>query len=284
MHLVYFLFGGPPAIKTADLGQWGLGHVATTHGVQCQQIASGPEGNAGLLVSAGNVPPAHLRYVPDDQEWTVAPAKFCPAGKRWAVGYMVASGTPGPDQLARKHQLDSRSVQMADLREWKIPLAKQWFRVENQDPPAAWSHSLPRVMQLDDEGKFAPGQVHAKYRRLWDMAVEYETKLFDAVSQYADDQDSVTFDFDSTVMAVEALSLNYHMGAVEISLLGLLDTDVIQTVADTIRDAGTLNLIMAEIQEAKAKNAPRQETTQGSGPGLIPAEHASEAATTTTTQ
>lgn len=274
MHLIYFLVDGPQMPTLDTIKKYGLDHIRLTGGVQPRQCLSGPSGLSGVLVAAGDVPSSALRFSPDDQQWAFAPDAFCGPSpdlcslRRWAVCYSKSSGSPGPSELAREKQLDSRPVTLADGHEWLVPIARQWFEAAENDPPLAWQHTLPRAMRLDSQGQWSPGDVLPKYRQLWDKAIAYETALYSAIEEFNGGNANAAVNFDSASLACLALGFNYHLSPVEISLLGLFDTDSVQAVIDTVTDAATLNRITRQIREAQLKKVDRQEAIQGSGPGL----------------
>lgn len=283
MHFIYYIENGPRQVKKEDLPTYGLGHIDASKGITSQEVRVGPFNGAGTLVGSAAAPPGLFRYTPDVQQWQIAPAKYCIDGKRWAVCYHRAAGAPGPSELARPRQLAGRLLQMADGREWLIPVAREYSR-GNDENPITWSHVLPQVLSLNEDGDFRPGDVQPQYRKLWDLTIAYEQALFDAVNRLADGDQEIRFDFDGTALVCEALRHNYYLSPVEISLLGLLDTATLQSAIDIIRDAEMFTTISRELEEAKRKNDDRPGSeTPDSGRGLHHAEPVTDPAMTTAT-
>lgn len=200
-------------------------------------VANGPDGGAGALVEpAGG---RGTRLDTSVQTWSRA-------GGVW-VGYQTR---PTPDALRRPECVGGPSVILEDGQAWQVPIAR----------PVASSPSLPQVLVLNDTNQLtcSPSPKFA-------AAVE----LGDRVFRWFTDEGSDATLRDLFDAAVEILGINYTLGPVEASVLGLLtDRNVVEVCQEFI-DWPAMRDIGRELAEAQKKSVPAETpATSATGSGV----------------
>jgi hypothetical protein len=224
-----------------------LKHLASRFdaGTHQQQLIRGPDNDRGTLFSAKELDPARLKYRPDEQDWELVGAAGRPA---YWIG-TFKDDPPGPADLARKKMLPGHLVELADGRGWLCPVARGQAA---SDGRLVWYHTLPRTIVLADESdrEFTEGPVVPRYARLWQLAGAYwQARLGSAIAD-AGEGAEVSFDFQgAAAAAVECLVVNYRVSAVEVSRLGILDTEAPRKILDALIDWPTLVRLSAELQK-----------------------------------
>jgi hypothetical protein len=245
--LYYIPDGTREKVTLAALREAGLGYAFERNPTPAM-VSRGPDGRAGcVLADPQRVPAGEIGYYPDRQTW------------RQAAGYwvgMLSSSPPGPKDLARVKMLADRAwpVQLADDREWLIPVA----RAIHEEESGRLIHypSLPHCVGVNEDGRWAVRGVKPAFRKLWDVAVRYwdsrwgaqtvsagtdesgEARAEDPADENGDGARlSVAFDFVGLFdAALLALATNYRVGPHEVDLLGLFDTDSARRIMDAVVD------------------------------------------------
>jgi hypothetical protein len=94
-------------------------------------------------------------------------------------------------------------------RDWLVPFAISY--VSTPGDAIAWAEALPRTLTFT-AGKWIPGEVKARYRRLWDLVQAYQQALADAFLA-SPEAERVRFSFEPLdELAVLALATNYRIG------------------------------------------------------------------------
>jgi len=210
---LYFI-PGVPGVTQETLDKLGLGSFIDVNCGQCN-VSDGPAKKGGIVIAGTPEHPqgkaATPGYYPKIQEWTPEPEK------RYWIGYEKAN-RPQPVDLERGDIIAGHSVKLADGNIWQVPVA----RAINGSTP------LPRRLSWNGKG-WIYGDVLEQYKelfaqacRIWDLIVEAEKA-------------EVTLTDECNVAAM-ALGLNYRLGPLEISFLGLFDTrtevEVVKAVID----------------------------------------------------
>lgn len=178
-----------------------------------REVSKGPDGGRGTLaatirtIEAGT---ARCVYDAAGQTWRRIP------GSEWWVGFWC-DAKPGPDDLSRSTLLDSQPV-VINGQAWQVPICRVF--ADGQ----ATIH-LPQAMDLDDTGNWVIGPVVEQYRKLWDASKSY----FDFILSQIPDEDGNAEPIEIMVAdvadaCVVVLGTNYRVNAIEVAMLGLLDS------------------------------------------------------------
>ena len=227
--LLYFFPG------TEDLGvaaTLGLDRIFESRDADLNRCV-GPGGKAGLLavppvLPAGERPSA--AYFPAEQLWDPAPS-----GNYW-IGRMIAK-PPRPLDLMRRGPVDGYVVELADRQSYIVPVARS---LDGATP-------LPQKLRLGADGQWAKGDVVERFAGLWKRACR-SWDLFLAESGRLADGQSVEPGTEQELIeiAVYALAVNYRVGPAEVSVLGLLDTQIASAVCRCIADVPEYLRVEAE--------------------------------------
>lgn len=220
------------------------------------QVHSGPGEKAGMLLrdnshdkTTGNV---RFGYFPDEQVW-------CEAGGIW-VG-MSKADPPKPDDLRRDDFINGHQVKLNDGNEWMIPVARAFPTGTNL--PCSLSLGPDGELVFDILERYVPFSKHAE--RLFlefygGLAGESEEEVAERLH-----------DLDWFNHAVEALAVNYRVGAQEVSLLKLLTTRNVFEVCRAVVDFPEFVKRVQEM-ESKKKILSDHEVSDGNssehGPGV----------------
>ena len=226
---LYFRPGNASQVSLDEACELGLAH-AFDKKPTTREAMSGPSGTAGAVFAdprrLGDQP---IGYYPDKQEWHAVPVA---EGKpRLYIGWYTSS-VPGPTDLAREKQLPGPELELGDGQAWQVPLLREWDTLDAQGYCV-----LPSRMIRTADAKWIRGEVLAAYQSIWDQANKYWESVMGvlATSEETDadsnaDSRTVEFAFDHIVeFACELLGLNYMIGPLEVSALGLLIDDGMTT-------------------------------------------------------
>jgi hypothetical protein len=183
----------------------------------------GPDAMRGVVICNGPNQDGKLGYWPDQQTW-----KHVPGTDAWCG--MFTADPPKAGDLARKEQVTGEWVQTEDGNAWLAPKARRWFEYEGT---LQWALNLPQCLTLGDDGKWMPGGLKAKHKRVWEMARAYES---------AESRDDGTYAFTTDQLndlAVASIQVNYRIGAVELDLLGIFDQEFRDRLVNVIIDIDT---------------------------------------------
>jgi hypothetical protein len=190
--------------------------------------SDGPGSARGLLLTASAEPADRGRYCGALQTWVPEVA----ASPRWQVGAW-RDALPGPADLERALPPFGWPVTMGDGRSWLLPVARSF-------PEGT---QLPATLILGPDG--LSREIRPEYaalsvlgERLWGI-FEHGGPV-----PYRDLADG----------AVQALALNYRLGAAEINLLRLFEESTLLAAAEALVDMPTVKAVAAEV--AARKKAP----------------------------
>jgi len=181
-------------------------------------VEQGPAGWGCIAAPTNDPLSVRVRYAPAEQAWIEAP------------GYWVGverSGLPGPRDLERPEVVDGHEVKLADGRAWLVPVARSF----------TGAAGFPRRLALGPDGRWVAAmlpqyaQICARAERIWE-AMRHELGLADesepAPEEIGDDE--------RINAAVDALAVNYRIGAREASHLGILTTDNVLAILQAFVD------------------------------------------------
>jgi len=175
-----------------------------------RQCSKGPDGHSGVVVAWG-APKVEVGYFPEKQTWAKCLRSEC-----W-LGFETAD-PPRPEELARERTVGFYTAPLGDGRRWIVPTGV----FEDGASP------LPKVRRLSADGSIE--------RR---VAKEYESLYLaaDAVRSAIRDREDLD-DRREWEIAVEALRVNYRVGADEVSALGLLTDAAVVAMFQALVDRG----------------------------------------------
>lgn len=197
----------------------------------------GPGGASGTVISCGI---EGAGYFPSRQEWRRIPATDC------FVGRNVDDPLPTAEQLARSAMLAGHNVELGG-QDWKVPVARSWTS------EARWVIALPRKVEMNDDGEWMFAGVIDRYRRLWEIGEIWFDEVFDR--GVPDEQGVVQAQLEldqAFTLACEALAYNYRVGPIELSILGVLDSDSHVNILNAVIDWQRLNDLVAALTEKKS--------------------------------
>ena len=264
---LYYLPGytdaGLEEIKTVKLG-YAFGRRCT-----CLPVVKGPDGLAGVVVAdESRLGEQRIGYYPEVQTWRRVPQAATPLATplnpplvRGEAGVKVASGDPAgpglkvapgdlgpwvgfysecppmPDDLARERMLEGHRVTLGDENDWLIPIARG---CQNDESELVFYQALPTGVGVDDQGNWIADGVLPKYAVLWQIAMLYWT-AFRAASDgdWEDMGDELAVQFDLAEAADKALTVlaaNYHLGKIEVAVLGLFNDVAISSILQALVD------------------------------------------------
>jgi len=212
--LLYYLPGKTRAISPKEVVAAGLDYAferrrdTTGPRFTATPVRNGPDGKEGVvLADSPSVP--RIGYFQDEQTW-----RQIPGTEAW-VG-MFANDRPKPDDLARREPLPGHPVVLGDGQTWIVPAARNASAVDGQ---VLFLEAIPRALDLDDDGKWIPGEPLERYRPLWEAVTKYLAVLTEVVADETDE--AFRFEIDDQG-PIDALAVNYRLGRAECVLLGLL--------------------------------------------------------------
>jgi len=183
---------------------------------------NGPDGQRGVTVVEGGNEDGRLGYWPAKQTW-----RQLPGNDVW-VG-MYTDDALDPQRLARAEQITGQWITADDGSRWLAPMAKRWHEINGD---ALWSCNLPQRLVLNDAGLWLPGGPTPRYTRLWDLATQYEQRIFEVAN-------GQTAKFDEDQVAILALQVNYRIGPAELDLLGIYNMEFRRCILQALLDVDT---------------------------------------------
>lgn len=247
---LYYVEGWNTALAPAKACELGLGHVFGDGGVSMtrRHVMRGPDGRPPGMLLGGPDADVSMR---DNLVW-----QQMPDSRVW-VG-MDPDDVPRPEDVARRQLLAGHDARLGDGNIWHVPVARRGSEC-----------AFPRKLELQPDGTWGPGAIEARYRDLWDGCCAIWDTIFE---QLQDGESALTVD-DEVGTAVALLQLNYRIGLVESSMLGLWEVPTdIQAEAGRLYDAvaAQLRVCLAaldwpRLEEAIKKNAD-EETPANSNP------------------
>ncbi len=255
---LYFLEGCGPGQVADVLPLRGLAHLSSER-MRVRGVSCGPGKADGVVIAdRDQVDAGQVGYWPDKQAWFRVPK-----ASAWCGFFTDAK--PGPADLVRARLVPGEDVELGDGNLWHVPHA-----IDYGGP------GLPRVMQLDDEGHWVPGDIVAEYRTLWDLAWEWRDAI-DQLCAWGDEHErdgQPTFDGYADPRlefnwifsrSVQVLQTNYAIGPTEASSLGLFVTGRQWAILQALCDSQGLQKIMeGAVAEDQKKTDASPDTAVGS--------------------
>jgi hypothetical protein len=219
-QFLYYIPGA--SLRTLDdVNRVGLGYAFEVQPSSCG-CNTGPDAKSGTTISADM---DGVGYYPDRQTW-----RKIPGIDAWLGWYTDAM--PGPADLERKKQIPGELVRLGDGRDWLVPVAIEWREIQNDAIPLFPLCRLPRVFHLEDTAVWRPGETIARYKPLEELGWQF----LDAIYGKEKYHDIALTDSWACQASVCALAFNYRIAELEASVLGLVESDMLQAIARVITD------------------------------------------------
>jgi hypothetical protein len=185
--------------------------------------ANGPDGGGGIVVRVGA---GHgTGYYPDRQTWTKAPGDAT-----WWIG---VDGETLPEDLLREEVIDGHLVKLGDGNEWLIPTARSFGR----------GSILPESMVLGPDGETWVGEPLKRFAQISTRAERVELAFR---GDLPDDAEPLDMGQEGVDIVVGALSFNYRISALEVSVLRLLTGPIVARCLWALVDGPTLEAVAEE--------------------------------------
>jgi hypothetical protein len=240
---LYFLPTAKQCVDASDLRALGLEHALRVDaGITCNRTESGPGNLAGLtIVIDGD--DMQAGFYEGKQTWRKA------RGGKFFVG-IQNDRRPGPDDLARERLYEGTPVRLLDGNDWIVP---RCFGILEDRPS-----TLPRALDLDDEGESVITAVHPRFEKLCHGAFDFWMEWSNQAPQKLTAEQRIQ-------LALDALAANYRIGRVEaIGLLKLLDTDSFAKVLRAMIDADEIEqYAQAQLQKKSTSAAGASAISSG---------------------
>lgn len=235
MRTFFYFIPNRQALTPPDAAKLGLAY-AFERGIDCAQTERGPEGLKGIVCAQqDSYDDGQLGYHEKQQVWREVPAAPG-AESRVFVGY-YRDALPGPQDLARKKQLDGWPLELGDDLTWSLPMARSYSeRDQGGELDLIWYVNLPQRLELAADGRWCATEILARYAPLWHL---HEAWLRWRTGTATDADRALFNDQGQTEGAVLCLQTNYRVGRVEASLLGLLTDEHVPAILDRLIDRPT---------------------------------------------
>lgn len=219
---LYFL-PNATAFCPADLVRFGLQHIVDSDDtIERRQIVRGWHGLPGILI--GN-----RRNWPDGVAWSDGlHCRTFPSSHAENQAVCCWYDIPKPSGLERSKQLAGKWLTLADGNKWLCPHARMCVDGKLQV-------TLPRTIDIDDDGHYVYGDVLPAYRKIWEHANAYWLGMSAAAenSQGGD----VRFQIDNPMQViVDSLAANYRVSARELGVIGAIDDQLVAEIANVLVD------------------------------------------------
>lgn len=242
MQFLYFI-PGRKRLKASDLNSFDLHHSIRKPLVrECFSALGGKNG----IVFQDDQPGAGIpAYVPEEQEWIHNPDGV-------SVGWW-RSQKPSVEQLARESQLKGKSLTLADGNSWLVPQLREWRPGDPQGPPVVYAVKVPQILEWQKQ-EWVERDVVPQYREIWDKSAR-------AVALWLgrDDGKGTMDDGDLISFAADLLAVNYRVGPLEVSALGLLTIPLaVQIVRIGVDAAGLEDSLKNQLSRSmsEGQNSP----------------------------
>jgi len=212
---LYFI-PGVQAVSEKTLADKGLSDRLVAF--ESIQVQKGPGDAPGMLLRSNlSKGVSRFGYYPDQQTWSQS-------GAFWTG--IINSEPPQPGELKRDDFINGHPVKLNDGNEWMIPVARAFPTGTNL--PCSLSLGPDGELVFDILERYVPFSKHAE--RLF---LEFYGGLAGESEEEASER---LHDLDWFNHAVEALAVNYRVGAQEVSLLKLLTTRNVFEVCRAVVD------------------------------------------------
>jgi hypothetical protein len=231
----------------------GIGYVFDKPGDVTVNLlrSSGPDGKSGAIITNPlRIEPGRNQFKPDLQMW-LPPAV---EGGVW-VG-MWNDAQPGPENLQRRKMLRGRTLELADEREWMIPIGCRWSESDNTEQWFRLSCALPAPLAFGANDVFL-SKPFERYAQLWAIC-EIDARR-QSGGEVSDAERSLVSGVGAVFSAVKVLAANYAVNTAEVELLELFNQDTPREILDVFCDWETWD----ELAEKKTAEFAGQASSSG---------------------
>lgn len=218
---IYYTSGEPAKDKLSEIG---LGHISDKS-MSVSIILNGPDGKQGCLYAPSDFGgPRSCRYLKNEQVWVDFDTFW--------VGYEIAN-PPTQKDVVRKEIVDGHKVKLSDGWEVTIPLARRY----------PFGTELPETLFIGKD-KILKRKPLKRFAALSAGAESILEKMFI-------NGDGIPYSELWETM-LEALCVNYRISAAEATILELITTANIVTMADALVDGPAIREQMeADMQKKR---------------------------------
>ena len=211
--------------------------------------SNGPGGHNGVVLqclvpnvftpSDEDQPPPVVGYYPKLHTWQPAAT----GNAAYWIGY-DPHALPAPEDLARDNSVSGYFETLGDGREWLCPVIRQYLGQVN----------------LPDVWRVVNGQIVSTVKPDWQGAWELSGQIWEShVSR--SDPDVAT----AMLWCCKLLGINYRIGPMEASLLGLLGRDEYPNVLRAAIHGPGIEPRKAALKKSESPVGPPESTSRGSG-------------------
>lgn len=269
---LYYVPNAKLGATPADLAAAGIAHAIDALGYATGRVTGGPDGGDGLLLGYFPKQEHLVRYLPDKQDH-----RKIPGTDAWVLWYK--DDLPTPDELARPidFQLAGRPVRLLDDREWVVPVIRAWGA---DDDGAGWELQLPTCLGVDGDGQWCRGEIVPRFAELWRQGMRWAEVWFagfgEAMGRERPDDDSTSFQVELDAqeqydLATACLGVNYRLGPVEATVLGLLSEPHGTAILNTATGIDTFLAYLSSEGKKKRDCSVSTDSGPDSTPGTGPA-------------
>ncbi len=235
-RFIYFLPIDRGAPDPADFVAAGLAYALNGDkgGPTGTQTTKGPGNVSGILCAVngpGDPPPM---YHPDRQTWRQGP------GAKFWIG-LDNDAKPGPDDLARPRIISGEHVKLRDGNEWTVPICFSFLR----------GMTLPRTLVLGEDCQTWKLATLPEFLKLCKDA----EMVWEAYRNPDANGEITIGEMQAPRIAVDALAVNYRIGALEVSMLGLLSNVEMWDILEAMIDKPNLERVAMDYAKKNATPA-----------------------------
>lgn len=227
-----------PGVQSLASPLASLSHIGKTL-AQRGVFSNGPDGGGGLLLAIGGAHTPAVKVDLANQTWVKAAC-----GEYW-IGTENGK-TPGPFDLAKREIVGGHFVTLADGNDWLIPCARSDVR----------QIDLPQSLRLGPNGEWV-SETLPEFLEFCDRVERSYESFFEVMQAQREyrSAENVIPDSELIALAVDGLSVNYHLSAQEISVLGLLTSANLFGIIGALFDWPTIERIVAREASEKKTSA-----------------------------
>lgn len=257
---LYYLPGhAKEMISPEEIAKAGIGYVFEKNGGATVNAlhASGPDGGMGAIITDPlRIEPGRNQFKPAEQTWL----------KNEAAGYWVGmwnEDKPGPEELIRTKPLSGEWLELADERQWFVPIARRWS--ESDDPKRYLDSNcnLPRPLTFGVDKAYM-GKPFKRYAALWCIC-EADLRLN---TKSETESDRAIFCGAGAFAAIAILQANYAIGASEVEMLEMFSQDTPREILNVFNDWATYNAIVEKKTRTQSDSPPSSSGPEDAPPSI----------------
>lgn len=268
-QFLYYVPGCGVSISHERLAELGLDD-RIDHPICRPCRGSTPDKGSGAVVVQSSDDAAPIMDM-ENQTWRPAPKGSSDSPPYW-VGYASAD-PPGPKSLEREPLYNGAELDL-QVGRWHVPVIRNFFE-GNEDMPVFFEPMLPRVVDINDEGRAVSGPVIPKFTNLWDQSVSLHGRLYSEAIR--ESSGGLMMD-ELYEAAAKYIGVNYRVSLLELAILKSMSTDDCTKIIRTALDLDAYEEIVGNLARRSVQRdtdsrsgADRQETEPQTQPAIDPA-------------